>query len=282
MKIAVIINRYKKDPNKIVSAIDGIFKKHGVKSMCIEDDITHKDLFESALEKTLGSDMIISIGGDGTLLNALRIAYNIDVPVLPIYNGTLGFIAEILPDEGIDILDEYLSGKAEAYEIEERNLLSVRINTLSETKNYYAVNEFGVRKSAWRLAGFHAYINQREIAHLKADGLLLATPTGSTAYSLSTGGSIVSPSVRSLIFSPIAPHSLSFRPLVLPESDCVKIELDEVTPEAVIAIDSYEIGFLCQNESIEAALAKDKKFKIFRSTKRTFYDTLRDKLHWGR
>ena len=281
MKIALVINKRKQDPSKIVNDINALLKKYDIFSFCIDDDITQESIFENAKNKIIGFDLIIAIGGDGTLLGALKLGYPLSIPVLSIYNGTLGFIAEILPDEGMKILEDFIQNSKKLYNIETRNLLSIKISINNVITNHYAINELVIGKTEWRLTGLKMSINNNEIAHIKSDGIVVATPTGSTAYSLSAGGSIVAPTVNAILLSPIAAHSLTFRPLVIPENDIVKITLDENTDEAMVAVDGYIIAKLKNNDFIEATIDK-KTFSILRSKSRTFYDSLRDKLNWGK
>ncbi len=281
MKIALVINKRKQDPSKIVNDINALLKKYDIFSFCIDDDITQESIFENAKNKIIGFNLIVAIGGDGTLLGALKLGYPLSIPVLSIYNGTLGFIAEILPDEGMKILEDFIQNSKNLYNIEARNLLSIKISVSNVITNHYAINELVIGKTEWRLTGLKMSINNNEIAHIKSDGIVVATPTGSTAYSLSAGGSIVAPTVNAILLSPIAAHSLTFRPLVIPENDIVKITLDENTDEAMVAIDGYIIARLKKDDFIEATIDK-KTFSILRSKSRTFYDSLRDKLNWGK
>ncbi len=281
MQISLVVNKTKNAPDKIVSNIITLLDKYSIKHFEIDEDLTKENIFNQIKEKISDSNLIISIGGDGTLLTSLKLAYPLSIPVLPIYNGTLGFIAEILPDEGIKILEDYILENNNTYEIESRPLLSINVNIDNKSSHYYAINEIVIGKTDWRLAGLHININNDEIAYIKADGLVIATPTGSTAYSLSAGGSIVSPTVKAILLSPVAAHSLTFRPLVIPENDNVKVYLDKKTTEAMIAIDGYLVGMLKANDYIEATI-DHKTFSILVSKSRTFYNTLRDKLNWGK
>ncbi len=281
MQISLVVNRTKKSPDKIVADISDLLKKHNIDCFQVDEDITKENIFNQIKDKISGSSLIVSIGGDGTLLSALKFAYPLSIPVLPIYNGTLGFISEIIPEEGIKILEDYILGHKTLYEIESRHLLSINTNIDNVQSHYYAINEIVIGKTQWRLAGLHIDINNDEVAHIKADGLVIATPTGSTAYSLSAGGSIVSPTVKAILLSPVAAHSLTFRPLVIPENDNVKVHLDKNTSEAMVAIDGYFVGMIKGDDYIEATIDQ-KTFSILISKSHTFYDTLRDKLNWGK
>ncbi len=282
MKIALVVNKTKKDPTNIIEDINSLCKKYNISTFCIDDDITQDKVLQDAQEKIEGFNLIIAIGGDGTLLSALKLAYPLSIPVLSIYNGTLGFIAETLPDEGIKILEDYIQNKQSLYEIEERQLLSIKIVSSGNITNHYAINEVVIGKTQWRLVGIKMLINNDEVAHIKSDGLVISTPTGSTAYSLSTGGSIVAPTVNAILLSPVAAHSLTLRPLVIPKDDIVKVTLDDNTTDAMVAVDGYVISKLKNNDDYIEATIDKKTFSIIRSKSRTFYDTLRDKLNWGK
>lgn len=287
--IGVIVNAVKKDASFIVEKIKDILKKYHTNIIVISYNINEDDNMEKATQELKDASMFISIGGDGTLLSALKIAIKYDVPVLPIYYGTLGFIAEIPPDEAFLMLEDCLSNRGNLYKIEERLLLSVTVETydekfkiLKDKKIYYAVNEVVVSKPAGRPISLTITIAGCAVSHLSGDGVVVATPTGSTAYALSTGGPILSPIVNAISFTPIAPHSLTFRPLVIPKEDYICIEIDKhsQTTEAFFTIDGDNILKLTKNDVV-IAVGADKICRIFQSKTRKFYDVLRDKLKWG-
>ncbi|WP_367182057.1 NAD(+)/NADH kinase [Brachyspira sp.] len=282
-QIGIIVNTINGDPIYILKKISDILKKYNIEAIIIDYDISSYMNIKKAVKELKDVSMLISIGGDGTLLSALKIAIKYDVPVLPIYNGTLGFISEIPPEEAYLILDEYIDGKRSLYEIEPRTLLS--INIYSKEKNTYkehlAVNELVLSKCDGRAIYLNVIISGKLISSIVGDGVVIATPTGSTAYALSAGGPIIAPTIDAMSFVPIAPHSLTFRPLVIPKCDDIELELTKKSLKAMITIDGYDIYQFKNDDKIKAKIS-DKSCYIFQSEKRLFYDILRNKLNWGR
>ncbi|WP_295162715.1 NAD(+)/NADH kinase [uncultured Brachyspira sp.] len=282
-QIGIIVNTLKGDPVCILKKINNILKKYSIEIIIIDYDISSYMNIKKAAKELKDVSMLISIGGDGTLLSALKIAVKYDISVLPIYNGTLGFISEIPPNEAYLILEEYFEGKKTLYEIEPRTLLSVNIYSKEKNtcKEYLAVNELVLSKCDGRAIHINIIISEKLISSIVGDGVVIATPTGSTAYALSAGGPILAPTIDAISFVPIAPHSLTFRPLVIPKCDSIKLELTEKSLKAMINIDGYDICQFKNEDKIKASIS-NKSCYIFQSADRLFYDILRNKLNWGR
>ena len=282
-QIGIIVNVLRTDTDGILKKIDKIIKKYNIEAIIIDYDISSHNNIKKATKELKNVSMLISIGGDGTLLSALKIAIKYDISVLPIYNGTLGFISEIPPEEAYLILEEYFEDKKTLYEIEPRTLLSVNVYSKEKNtyKEYLAVNELVLGKCDGRAIYINITISGKLISSIVGDGVVIATPTGSTAYALSAGGPILAPTIDAISFVPIAPHSLTFRPLVIPKCDNIELELTEKSLKAMITIDGYDI---CQFKNDDKIIAKisNKNCYIFQSAKRLFYDILRNKLNWGR
>lgn len=284
--IGIIVNTIKGDPADILSKIKNILKKHKIEPIIIDYDISSYQNINKASKILKDVSMLISIGGDGTLLSALKIAIKYNISVLPIYNGSLGFISEIPPDEAYFILEEYLNNKKSLYEIESRTLLEVKlsqkkINKNSKIKKYLAVNELVLGKCDGRAIYIDVSIENKMVSSIVGDGVVIATPTGSTAYALSAGGPVLAPTIDAISFVPIAPHSLTFRPLVIPKGDTIQLELSKKSFKAIITIDGYDICKFDKNDILKAQIS-EKHCYIFQSAKRLFYDILRNKLKWGR
>lgn len=284
--IGIIVNTIKCDPADILSKIKNILKKHKIEPIIIDYDISSYQNINKASKILKDVSMLISIGGDGTLLSALKIAIKYNISVLPVYNGSLGFISEIPPDEAYFILEEYLNNKKSLYEIESRTLLEVKlsqkkINKNSKIKKYLAVNELVLGKCDGRAIYIDVSIENKMVSSIVGDGVVIATPTGSTAYALSAGGPVLAPTIDAISFVPIAPHSLTFRPLVIPKGDTIQLELSKKSFKAMITIDGYDICKFDKNDILKAQIS-EKHCYIFQSAKRLFYDILRNKLKWGR
>ena len=284
--VGIIINTLRGNPASILSKVKAILKKHRIETVIIDYDISSRQNINKARKILKNVSMLISIGGDGTLLSALKIAIKYNISVLPIYNGSLGFISEIPPDEAYFILEEYLNNKKSLYEIESRTLLEVKlsqkkINKNSKIKKYLAVNELVLGKCDGRAIYMDVSIENKMVSSIVGDGVVIATPTGSTAYALSAGGPVLAPTIDAISFVPIAPHSLTFRPLVIPKGDTIQLELSKKSFKAMITIDGYDICKFDKNDILKAQIS-EKHCYIFQSAKRLFYDILRNKLKWGR
>ena len=295
--IGIIVNTIKGDPADILSEIKSILKRHKIKPIIIDYDISSYQNINKARKILKDVSMLISIGGDGTLLSALKIAIKYNISVLPIYNGSLGFISEIPPEEAYSILEEYLNNKKSLYEIEARTLLEVRLSKNNskdnikenlKTKNYLAVNELVLSKCDGRAIYIDVSIENKTVSSIVGDGVVIATPTGSTAYALSAGGPVIAPTIDAISFVPIAPHSLTFRPLVIPKGDVIQLTLSKkyfgenpIKAKAMVTIDGYDICKFDNNDILQAEIS-EKHCYIFQSAKRLFYDILRNKLKWGR
>lgn len=282
-QIGIIVNILRGDPAAILKNINKILKKHGIEAIIIDYNISSYKNIKKAAKELKNVSMLISIGGDGTLLSALKIAIKYDISVLPIYNGTLGFISEIPPDEAYLILEEYFNGKKSLYKIEARTLLSVNIYSKRTNiyKEYLAVNELVFSKCDGRAIYINIMISGKLISSIVGDGVVIATPTGSTAYALSAGGPILCPTIDAISFAAIAPHSLTFRPIVIPKDDSIELELTKKSLKAMVTIDGYDIYEFKNNDKIKAKIS-DKSCYIFQSANRLFYDILHNKLNWGR
>ena len=288
--VGIIVNTLRGDPASILSKVKSILKKHRIESIVIDYDISSRQNIKKAGKILKEVSMLISIGGDGTLLSALKIAIKYDISVLPIYNGSLGFISEIPPEEAYFILEEYLNNKKSLYEIESRTLLEVKLSQKKSNKNlkenlktkkYLAVNELVLGKCDGRAIYIDVTIEGKMVSSIVGDGVVIATPTGSTAYALSAGGPVLAPTIDAISFVPIAPHSLTFRPLVIPKGDIIQLELSKKSFKAMITIDGYDICKFDKNDILKAQIS-EKNCYIFQSAKRLFYDILRNKLNWGR
>ena len=284
--VGIIINILRGNPASILSKVKAILKKHRIETIIIDYDISSRQNINKAGKILKNVSMLISIGGDGTLLSALKIAIKYNISVLPIYNGSLGFISEIPPDEAYFILEEYLNNKKSLYEIESRTLLEVKlsqkkINKNSKIKKYLAVNELVLGKCDGRAIYIDVSIENKMVSSIVGDGVVIATPTGSTAYALSAGGPVLAPTIDAISFVTIAPHSLTFRPLVIPKGDTIQLELSKKSFKAMITIDGYDICKFDKNDILKAQIS-EKHCYIFQSAKRLFYDILRNKLKWGR
>jgi len=222
---------------------------------------------------------LISIGGDGTILRAITYVRDLDIPIVGINTGRLGFLATVQTDAIEIAIPEILKGD---YKISERSLLSVStspINSDIEHTNF-ALNEVALsRKNTTSMITVETHLNDEYLTSYWADGLILSTPTGSTGYSLSCGGPVIAPDANNFALTPIAPHNLSARPLIIPDSTVVTLRVDGREDQFLMSLDS-RIATLPNTTTVTIKKA-DFVIKMVERLDETFLDTLRKKLLWG-
>jgi NAD+ kinase len=222
------------------------------------------------------SQLVVAIGGDGTILHAARILAPHDVPVLGVNLGTLGFLAEVVPKHLYRAMERIFTGK---HTIEERMLLKARIGDSGPW--HYALNDMVIDKGGIsRVIELHVWIDDHFVGSYKADGVIISTPTGSTAYSLSAGGPIMNPKMRAIVATPICPHSLAVRPLVIDHDEVLRIEVISDHQKMTFNVDGQESHRLRSGDVMTAAAAEP-TLKLVRVGSRSFYEILRSKLKWG-
>lgn len=226
-------------------------------------------------------DLIVVVGGDGSLLSAARMAIKVNVPVIGINRGRLGFLTDISPQEMETELGAVLAGK---YSEERRFLLQMRIYDDAGITHYQgdALNDIVLsRGNGTHLIAFDVYINQQFVSHYRSDGLILATPTGSTAYALSAGGPIMHPQLNAIVMVPMFSHSLSSRPLVINGEDSVALHISSTNENNLqISCDGHESSLVKPGQRV--AVEKNKQqLRLLHPSDYRYYDTLRIKLGWG-
>ncbi|MCH8024736.1 MAG: NAD(+)/NADH kinase [Candidatus Marinimicrobia bacterium] len=223
-------------------------------------------------------EMMLSIGGDGTLLSTIRVVGKAQVPILGIHMGGLGFLAEVTMADTFKALEEVLAGK---YNLEDRMVLAVDLQHKGKLETYYAVNDVVVdRGSSPRLLMAQVEISGRRLNDYVADGLIVATPTGSTAYSLSAGGPIVVPALEALTVTPICPHSLSARSIVVPSSDKIVIRFEEEQEGIRLMLDG-QVNFKIDSQAVVTARRANWNVQMVKLLDSDYYQVLRTKMGWS-
>ncbi|MBP7669523.1 MAG: NAD(+)/NADH kinase [Candidatus Eisenbacteria bacterium] len=223
--------------------------------------------------------LLVVLGGDGTLLGAARMLFPHEVPVLGVNFGGLGFLTDVHVRDLFPALEQTLRGD---YSIERRMMLKISILGRNDRPRatFFGLNDAVVRESGHRLLDLTMSIGGTTVGRFRADGLVIATPTGSTAYSLSAGGPIVQPLLDTLIATPIAAHKLTLRPVVFPAYEKVRVTPETLGAEAHLIVDGQVLLEIHPGEAVLVGRAeKDSCFVQLR--KRSFYDVLREKLSWG-
>ena len=225
-------------------------------------------------------DLIVSIGGDGTMLQSSKLASNYSVPITGINKGRLGFLTDINPELVSEALQEIINGE---YQVESRMLLDVKIlNGENERFIGHAINDLVINKTkTGRMINVRTSINGKYVNSNEGDGYIVSTPTGSTAYSLSCGGPIINPNSDTFLLVPIAPHTLTNRPMVIPSGSIIKLEFTEENDDTIeISLDGEIISEISGGDCIMISRSKN-TVKFIHPKQYDYYETLRSKLFWG-
>jgi NAD+ kinase len=286
MLIGIVANITKANIFEVVSSFIQKLAANGLDYILTRALSEEKDKLKIELEEDMPaddseiyekSDIIISIGGDGTMLSTAFHAHFYDKPVLGINLGKLGFLVEI-DFKSIDKVIEEIKNKE--YKVEERMVIEGLCDSPSSEK-LYAINDIVIEKGGWsKMIELTAWVDGEYVTTFSADGLIVATPTGSTGYSLSTGGPIVTPTAKAITLAPISPHSLTVRPLVLSSNQEIIIKADSLFKEIQINCDGQRVFSF--PPPVEVKIKKSKRpLKLIHTSLTTYFDTLRNKLLWG-
>jgi len=224
-------------------------------------------------------DLLVVLGGDGTLLATARLLDDRDVPILAVNLGSLGFLTDITLDEVYAVLEDVLAGR---HRLEERRRLHAEVERGGRVvARYEALNDVVLHKSALaRILDFDVTIDGGFVSRIRADGLIVSTPTGSTAYSLSAGGPIVLPNVEAMVVTPIAPHMLTNRPLVIPGASQVDLQVASPGESVYVTVDG-QVGEELDTGARVRLRASNRPVRLVASPTRDYFQVLRSKLHWG-
>ncbi|SYZ73790.1 putative inorganic polyphosphate/ATP-NAD kinase [Candidatus Zixiibacteriota bacterium] len=282
MNFGIIANFRRPDAKDTVLRAIKWCQKHGHRAILSEDIKPNVELeVESCPMKGLwkDSDIIISMGGDGTMLASVRALCEHARPILGINLGSLGFLTQLTPERMENALERVVGGD---FLIEERLVLKTEMIN-EETLEYpYALNDVVIDNGeVSRVIHLSLYANDEYICSYTADGLIISTPTGSTAYSLAVGGPILTPHMQAMIVSPISPFSLTSRPLIFPPDYKLEVRLRSEHGSAMVTIDGQVATHFASSGRIRISRA-DHIVKFIRFEENSFYDILRNKLHWGK
>ncbi len=225
-------------------------------------------------------DLILVLGGDGTMIATARLLGDSEVPVLGVNYGGLGYLAEFRIEELYTALESILSGN---YRLDERVMLDVELMRSDESVTSNRVlNDVVINKSALaRIIEIEAYFNRQFVNSFRADGLIVSTPTGSTAYNLSAGGPVIYPSMNAVVITPICPFTLSNRPIVVPDDAVIELCLKTDQEDVALTLDG-QVGFPLKVEDRVVIRKSQNTFSLVQPMNRNYFDVLRDKLRWGR
>ncbi len=276
-RVGFVIKPHAPDVKKALEELIRYFSQKGIE--CVLEEAAANILGRTgtiARESiALEVDLVVVLGGDGTLLSIAHLAAQKKVPVLGVNLGSLGFLTEVPQGEMFLTLDAYLAGNDKI--VSHRQMLEV----LTRGKIFYCLNDVVINKGALaRMIQCDMWIDDKEISTPRSDGLIISTPTGSTAYSLSAGGPIIQPQIPAIIISPICPHTLSFRPMVISLESRIKIKILTTRENAYLTLDGQRGSLIGKNEILEIKNSSC-ALMLISSPKRNYFDLLQEKLGWG-
>lgn len=257
------------------------FAEHNYRVIVDEHTGEYGSAAQSVPRSQMGShplDLVVVLGGDGTLLSAARVTAALDVPLLGVNLGSLGFLTEVPLQSLYSMLDAIAQGRAA---VERRTLMQVEMLSDGVVRDSYLVfNDAVVNKTPLaRLNTYDLYVDKAFVSSYRADGMIIATPTGSTAYSLSAGGPVLMPTAKALVITPVAPHSLTHRPLVVPDSSEIEILLRSEEEVAYLSLDGQPGLDLRDGDRVRCRRSEH-QVNLFR-TGTDFFTVLRSKMKWG-
>jgi len=281
-KIAAIISRpARPEVGRIVPGLLTWLQEHGYRVIVDPTTASYASGHEVVPRAQMSLrplDLVVVLGGDGTLLSAARVTAAVDVPLLGVNLGSLGFLTEVPVSSLYPMLEAIAQGRAA---VEQRSLMQCELLRQEAVLGSYLVfNDAVVNKTALaRLNNYDLYIDKVFVSSYRADGMIVATPTGSTAYSLSAGGPVLMPTVKAFVITPVAPHSLTHRPLIVPDSVEIEILLRSDEEVAYLSLDGQPGLDLCDGDRVRCRRSKH-NVHLFR-TDTDFFHLLRSKLKWG-
>jgi NAD+ kinase len=240
---------------------------------CAVESVGHAELVR-------GVDLIVVLGGDGTMIGAARMVGDAGTPVLGVNFGTLGYLAEFTVENMTPALEAVMAGD---YTLDRRLMLSATVTRGGEQLLHDRVlNDVVISKSALaRIIEIETWVDKKFVNCFRADGLIVSTPTGSTAYNLSAGGPVIYPSMSAVVFTPICPHTLSNRPLVVPDDVDFELVLKTPREEVALTLDG-QVGMPLECEDLVTVRKSTTTFNMIQAHTRNYFDVLRNKLKWGR
>jgi len=276
-KVGIVIKPHAPDIKKILNDLISFFEKNGIECFLEEfaADILGKQGGFKREELPQEIDLVVVLGGDGTLLSIAHKAAQLDIPVLGVNLGSLGFLTEVPLNELYPTIDSLLVGNKKI--ISPRQMLEVQ----SGADTFFCLNDVVINKGALaRMIQCAIQVDGKEIVRVRSDGLIISTPTGSTAYSLSAGGPIIHPYIPAMVLVPICPHALSFRPMVISSRSEVRVQLLTENEEVYFTLDGQRGGLMEKDEYIQIRVS-DLKLSLISSPQRNYFDLLHEKLGWG-
>ena len=287
MKVAIFGKAFNPDHIGYFHILKEALESHGCKLIIwkpfyefLKDKVSFSrevTFFNEYLDLKGNADLLFSVGGDGTMLDSVRLVRDSGIPIAGINLGRMGFLSSIPRTEIISAVDDIFEKR---YRIEKRTLISLYSPRSLFPDFNYAFNELSInKKDNSSMVVVHVWVNDQPLHTYWADGLIIATPTGSTAYSLSCGGPILTPDSSNFVITPIAPHNLSVRPVVIPDNSLIRIRVDSRDQQALIGLDSQSATITPENELVVGKAGFE--INLVQRLNENFFSTIRAKLNWG-
>ncbi len=277
--VGVIYREVSTEAKNLAQSVVNRLSDRGLACRALEDQEALSRA-EAAPEKNFsdGLDLIVVIGGDGTLLRVAQLVHSAEVKVIGAKLGGLGFLTEIQPEQLHDVIDDALAGKLR---YRERMMLAGQVTSDKGVQKFRALNEVAITCMGMpRVINMHTRVDGDFVTSFRADGLLVSTPTGSTAYNMASGGPIVHPAMKSITITPVCPHTLTSRPLVIPESSNIEVSLGDGAKAVRVSPDAQKAWPLMPGHKVELRAAAH-GITLACSPTMSYYEILRSKLRWG-
>jgi len=274
--VGLIVNTRKKQPIQWGKELIKWFRQKNIGVFTTEEDGlalgVDQDMICDCLGKTV--DCVVTLGGDGTLLRAARIVSSYEVPILGINLGVLGFLTETEIPETYDALERLIRGE---FQHEDRMMLEGNIKHNDTKATFVGLNDIVVKGPLARLIILDVFVNDQYVTTYNGDGVIISSPTGSTAYSLSAGGPIIHPELEAIIITPICPHTLHARPLVIPPHKTVRLRMVKAPVDSMMTIDG-QLGYQVEKDDEIIVVKAAKSTRLVRIKEPNFFDILQEKL----
>src|SRR3989338_535497 len=279
--VGIISKPKKEDICAVAPGLLDWLKKHGIEAVCDQQTLNCLGQKGGLPREEIPAkvDLLAVLGGDGTLLAAARLVHQHDVPLLAVNLGSLGFLTEITLDEMYGVLDDVL---ADRHRMDTRRMLDAEVERGGKAvTRYRALNDIVLHKAALaRIVDFDVSVGGRFVSRIRADGLIFSTPTGSTAHSLSAGGPIVLPSVEAMVMTPIAPHMLTNRPLVMPGESRIEVQMHNPGEAVYVTVDGQVGEELRSGDPVRFSKSA-RVIRLVLPPNRDYFQVLRSKRNWG-
>ena len=277
-KVLIVYRPHKAEPLKAAQKLTTWLKDQKAEVYTHRDQKLIPGTKVATKPKLKTMNFVIVLGGDGTYLRAVRMLENLKIPIVGVNLGSLGFLTEVTVEEMYGVVQKALKND---FDLKPRSMLDIAVKKNKKTIHLTALNDIVIERGPYsRLISLAIYSNNSLVTELKADGLIISTPTGSTAYNLAAGGPIVHPEVKAIVITPICPHSLNDRPITIPDDQELSLKMTSIESKALFSVDGQKIEGINMHDKIVIKKSKSTHLKL-NLANNTYFDVLRKKLNYG-